>query len=138
MEAPISDEVSLSGRNEYHTFPLVAQGEIILIAQSLSSDCMLQKREEILVKIADAIDRHQEEILEENNADVKKAKETKIDDNLMQRLGMKPQKLKNLTAGIKAIANQSEPIRKVNATVYSAASLYRHIQQPTATCTLYS
>lgn len=74
---------------------------------------LLQKREEILVKIADAIDSQQSQILAENEADVKKAKETKIDDNLMQRLGLKPQKLKNLTAGIRAIADQSEPIRKV-------------------------
>ena len=73
----------------------------------------LQKREEILARIADAIDSRQEEILRENEADVKTAQETKIDENLMQRLGMKPQKLKNLTAGIRAIANQSEPIRKV-------------------------
>ena len=72
-----------------------------------------QKREEILQRIADAIDSQQGRILEENEADVRKAKETKIDDNLMQRLGLKPQKLKNLTAGIRAIAKQSEPIRKV-------------------------
>ena len=74
---------------------------------------MLQKREEILLKIADAIESQQQEILRENEADVRKAKETEIDDNLMQRLGMKPQKLKNLTAGIRSIAQQSEPIRKV-------------------------
>ena len=74
---------------------------------------MLQKREEILERIADAIDSRQSEILKENEADVKKAEETEIDSNLMQRLGMKPQKLKNLTAGIRSIAKQSEPIRKV-------------------------
>lgn len=75
----------------------------------------MQKREEILEKIADAIDSRHEEILKENEADVKTAKETKIDKNLMQRLGMKPQKLKNLTAGIRSIAKQSEPIRKVSS-----------------------
>lgn len=74
---------------------------------------LLQRREEILLRIADAIEVRQEEILGENEADMQKAKETKIDDNLMQRLGMKPQKLKNLAAGIRSIANQSEPIRKV-------------------------
>lgn len=65
--------------------------------------------------MADAIDSQQSQILQENEADVKKAKETKIDDNLMQRLGLKPQKLKNLTAGIRSIADQSEPIRKVGS-----------------------
>ena len=77
----------------------------------------MQKREEILEKIADAIDSRQSEILKENDADVKKAEEMEIDSNLMQRLGMKPQKLKNLTAGIRSIAKQSEPIRKVRSSL---------------------
>lgn len=74
----------------------------------------MQKREEILYKIADALEARQDEIIEANAEDVKNAKEGKIDDNLMQRLGLKPQKLKNLLTGIRSIAKQSEPIRKVN------------------------
>jgi len=73
----------------------------------------VQKREEILVKMADAIEARQGEILKENNADVARAEETGVDDNLMQRLGLNPQKIKNLCAGIRSIADQSVPIRKV-------------------------
>lgn len=74
----------------------------------------MQTRKAVLLKIADAIEAKEQEILEENAADVKKAQESKIDENLMQRLGLKPQKMKNLIAGIRSIAEQDEPIRKVS------------------------
>lgn len=74
---------------------------------------ILQKREEILRKIADKLEASKDEIMAENAEDVKKAEQGKIDDNLMQRLGLKPQKFTNLLAGIRSIAKQDEPIRKV-------------------------
>ena len=73
----------------------------------------MQRRVDILLRIADAIEANEAAILEENAADVSRAQEAEIDGNLMQRLGLKPQKLRNLTAGIRAIAAQDEPIRKV-------------------------
>lgn len=73
----------------------------------------MQRREEILYKIADALEARQDEILEENEVDMTQAKRGKIDQNLIQRLGLKPQKFTNLLAGIRSIAKQSEPIRKV-------------------------
>ena len=77
---------------------------------------LVQKRKQVLLEMADAIEANEKQILEENAADVKKAAESKIDNNLMQHLGLKPQKMKNLTAGIRSIANQDEPIRKASRT----------------------
>lgn len=37
----------------------------------------------------------------------------KISDSLMQRLMLKPQKIQQLAAGIRAIAAEEEPIRRV-------------------------
>lgn len=85
----------------------------------MSPSGLVQKREEVLMKIADAIEAKQAEILRENEADVRIAQETKIDDNLMQRLRLKPQKLKNLCVGIRAIAQQEEPIRKASPATLS-------------------
>lgn len=38
----------------------------------------------------------------------------KISENLMQRLKLKPQKIKQLAEGIRSIASQDEPIRRVS------------------------
>ena len=42
------------------------------------------------------------------------ASQGKISENLMQRLKLKPQKIKQLAEGIRSIANQDEPIRRVS------------------------
>ena len=72
----------------------------------------LQDREAILLKIADELEKREEEIMAENTADVEAA-EGKIDDQLMNRLRLKPQKIKQLADGIRSIAAQDEPLRKV-------------------------
>ncbi|KAK9823707.1 hypothetical protein WJX72_004820 [[Myrmecia] bisecta] len=86
----------------------VAARDASRILQSLTS----KEREQILYKIADALEAAEEEIMAANAADVQAA-EGKIDANVMQRLALKPQKIKQLGAGIRSIAAQEEPIRKV-------------------------
>lgn len=68
----------------------------------------------MLLRIADALEANQNLILSENEADVTAA-EGLIDDSLMQRLKLKPQKVAQLAAGIRAIAAKDEPIRQVCA-----------------------
>lgn len=67
----------------------------------------------MLEGIADAIESSEKEILAANDQDMQQAQANKTDSNLIQRLQLKPQKLKNLCAGIRAIARQEEPLRKV-------------------------
>lgn len=67
----------------------------------------------MLESIADAIESHEKEILAANEEDMQQAHASKTDSNLIQRLQLKPQKLQNLCAGIRAIAKQDEPLRKV-------------------------
>ena len=62
--------------------------------------------------MAAAIEANQDAILAENEADVKAA-EGNIDDHLMNRLRLKPQKIQQLAKGIRSIAAQDEPLRKV-------------------------
>ena len=54
-----------------------------------------------------------EHIMQANERDLKRAEESKTDDNLKQRLALKPEKLRNVCRGIRSIANQEEPIGKV-------------------------
>ena len=74
---------------------------------------LVQQRERLLEEIASAIERHADRIRAANNEDMLKAKESKTDDNLIQRLGLKPEKLRNVCKGIRSIAKQDEPIGKV-------------------------
>lgn len=71
-------------------------------------------RVNILNGIADAIEASEEKILAANDEDMKEARSSNTDANLIQRLQLKPQKLKNLCTGIRSIAGQEEPLRKVS------------------------
>lgn len=71
-----------------------------------------QKREAILQRIASDLEAHEAAILEANAVDVAAAERRHIDATLLQRLRLKPAKLKTLAAGIRAIAAQEEPLRK--------------------------
>ncbi|KAK9811960.1 hypothetical protein WJX73_003110 [Symbiochloris irregularis] len=86
----------------------VAARDASRVLQNLSSE----EREKILEKVAAELEKHEEQILAENEADVDAA-EGKIDDQLMNRLRLKPQKIKQLADGIRSIAKQTEPLRKV-------------------------
>jgi delta l-pyrroline-5-carboxylate synthetase len=70
------------------------------------------KRTSILYAIADGIESNTAAILDANREDIDASK-GKISDALLQRLILKPQKLAQLAAGIRAIAEQDEPIGKL-------------------------
>lgn len=86
----------------------VAARDASRVLQSLSS----KEREDILLRIADVLESKEEEIMQENTADVNAA-EGKIDEQLMNRLRLKPQKIRQLGDGIRSIARQEEPIGRV-------------------------
>ena len=73
-----------------------------------------QARVAILNSIADALLANSAEILQENAADVAQS-EGKISQQLLQRLRLKPQKIQQLAEGIRSIARQDEPLRKVKS-----------------------
>lgn len=74
----------------------------------------MQAREKVLAGIADAIEAGEREILDANALDMAAAKEAGTDEQLVQRLGMTPQKLKTLCSGIRSIASSDEPLRKAS------------------------
>jgi len=71
-----------------------------------------EERAAILLRIADAIEERTPEIMAANAQDVAAAG-GKIDPSLMQRLVLKPEKLSQLSAGIRQLARLDEPIGKV-------------------------
>ncbi|GAB4824080.1 hypothetical protein N2152v2_011126 [Parachlorella kessleri] len=68
-----------------------------------------EARVAILNRIADSIEAQEAQIMAENVQDVEAAT-GRISDALLQRLVLKPSKLKLLADGIRAIAKQEEPI----------------------------
>lgn len=68
-----------------------------------------QERTDILLRIADALEARVEEIMTANAADVAAAT-GKIEQNMLQRLVLKPQKVEQLATGIRQLANMDEPI----------------------------
>lgn len=69
-------------------------------------------RERILLSIADALEAKSADILAENELDIA-ASQGKISDALLNRLILKEDKIKRLAEGIRSIAKQDEPIRKL-------------------------
>ena len=67
----------------------------------------------MLHNIADSLEAHEAAILEANARDVAAAEQKQIDAVLLQRLRLKPEKLRTLARGIRAIADAEEPLQKV-------------------------
>ena len=68
-----------------------------------------EERSDILHRMADALEKNLDEIMAANQEDVKAAT-GRIDNNLLQRLVMKPSKVSQLANGIRQLANLDEPI----------------------------
>eukprot|EP00884_Botryococcus_braunii_P005459 jgi/Botrbrau1/14914/Bobra.0018s0018.1 len=97
----------------------VAAREASRVLQSLPT----QARVNLLQRIADSLEASQDEIMEANAADVEAARDH-IEEALMQRLALKPSKVAQLAAGIRAIAAMDEPIRQVLSRMEVAEGLH--------------
>ncbi|KAG2495340.1 hypothetical protein HYH03_006609 [Edaphochlamys debaryana] len=86
--------------------------------QAMSSE----ERVAALRRVADALVAAQEDILKANAQDVAEA-QGKISDSLLQRLILKPAKISQLAEGIRAIANQEEPLGRLLRRVEVAEGL---------------
>lgn len=71
-----------------------------------------EERSAILLRIADALESRIDEILAANQRDVAAAT-GKIDNNMLQRLVLRPKKVQQLAEGIRQLANVEEPIGKL-------------------------
>lgn len=71
------------------------------------------KRADLLRAVASALERREDEIQAANDEDMARAAAANdVDDALLQRLKLKPGKVKQLADGARAIANMDEPIGK--------------------------
>eukprot|EP00882_Tetradesmus_deserticola_P002291 GHRQ01002445.1.p1 GENE.GHRQ01002445.1~~GHRQ01002445.1.p1 ORF type:complete len:428 (+),score=166.86 GHRQ01002445.1:479-1762(+) len=81
-----------------------------------------EERVAMLNRVADALLAKESEIMAENSMDVEEAGD-KISQSLLQRLVLKPQKIQQLADGIRAIAAEEEPIRRVMSRMEVAEGL---------------
>ncbi|EFJ17662.1 hypothetical protein SELMODRAFT_444883 [Selaginella moellendorffii] len=77
--------------------------------QSLTSG----ERQNILYNVADALERNEETIRSENQADVRLAEELGIAKPLLSRLTLKPGKIADLAKAVRALADMREPIGSI-------------------------
>jgi gamma-glutamyl phosphate reductase len=82
-----------------------------------------QTRVRILRKVADGLESHEALIMERNARDVATAEARGIDTHLLQRLRLRPEKIRTLARGIRAIADMEEPLRKVRRASLGSTSL---------------
>ena len=85
---------------------------------------MPQTRVKILRRIASDLAANEQLIMERNMRDVASAERKKLDPTLLQRLKLKPEKIRTLVKGIQAIADQEEPLRRVWLLISSLAGIF--------------
>ncbi len=83
-----------------------------------------KQRAELLRAVADALERREDEIQKANDEDMARAAASNdVEDALLQRLKLKPGKVKQLADGARAIANMEEPIGKPLSAMELASGL---------------
>ena len=71
------------------------------------------KKDQALLKIADALENNQKKLLEENQKDLKAAKESGMTEALLDRLALTPQRIHEMAEGVRKVAAQKDPIGSV-------------------------
>jgi delta-1-pyrroline-5-carboxylate synthetase len=84
-------------------------------------------KNEILIEISNEILSRSEEILSENQKDLKKVESEKLTSSLLSRLHLTIEKLKTLSIGIKTIASEEDPVGKILKKTLVSKGL--HLQQ---------
>ncbi|KAL6503725.1 Delta-1-pyrroline-5-carboxylate synthase [Orobanche gracilis] len=72
-----------------------------------------QKRNKILMDVADALEASEKLIIAENETDVAEAHQAGYEKSLVSRLALKPGKIKSLASAIRMLANMEEPVGQV-------------------------
>ncbi|CAM8976953.1 unnamed protein product [Rhodiola kirilowii] len=72
-----------------------------------------EKRKQILLDIASALEANERSIIAENEADITAAQEAGYDKALVSRLALTPKKISALAKSIRVLADMEEPIGKV-------------------------
>ncbi|KAL5059815.1 hypothetical protein RYX36_031419 [Vicia faba] len=72
-----------------------------------------EERREILLAVADALEKNQKLIRLENDADISDALEAGYDKSLISRLTLKPEKISSLAKSVRVLADMEEPVGQI-------------------------
>ncbi|KAL5073028.1 hypothetical protein RYX36_012012 [Vicia faba] len=72
-----------------------------------------EERREILLAVADALEKNQKLIRLENDADIADALEAGYDKSLISRLTLKPEKISSLAKSVRVLADMEEPVGQI-------------------------
>jgi len=91
-------------------------------AMGLASASTRDKNEALLA-IADALDAHADELMSANQQDMAAARERNLDAALLDRLELTPARLQSMSAGVRNVAGQSDPVGAMSAGERQASGL---------------
>ena len=87
------------------------------IASRKMAGCSSVKKNEVLLKIADKIEKESSYIKEENKKDLAFAREKKLSGAMIERLTINDSTIKSMADGLKEVARLNDPVGSLNRTL---------------------
>jgi len=95
---------------------LVQVAEACQKAGKILAQCDTSQKDAALNAMADQLMRSQKAIIEENNKDIKKAKENKLSEAMIDRLIITPDRLEKMAKALRDIVALPDPVGEITAT----------------------
>ncbi|MBZ4653174.1 MAG: proA [Peptococcaceae bacterium] len=94
---------------------LKIKGQLAKEASILLSTLSTETKNQALAAMAEALERHEEEILAANQKDIDRAKEKGIGNAMLDRLLLTPSRIKEMAHGLRALIALPDPVGEIEA-----------------------
>lgn len=78
--------------------------------------CSTSQKNEVLLRIADKIEKNAFDIKEENKKDLARAEEMRLSNAMIDRLTVKDATIKSMSAGLREVARLTDPVGTLSQT----------------------
>ena len=89
---------------------LMTKATLAREAAPLIASCSAEAKNDALMRIADALIAHTDEIAEANRADVLRARESGTSDAMIDRLTLSPERILSVAEGVRSVALLDDPV----------------------------
>lgn len=89
---------------------LMTKATLAREAAPLIASCSAEAKNDALMRIADALIAHTDEIAEANRADVLRAREAGTSDAMIDRLTLSPERILSVAEGVRSVALLDDPV----------------------------
>ncbi|MFZ5755016.1 MAG: aldehyde dehydrogenase family protein, partial [Bacillota bacterium] len=94
---------------------LKIKGQLAKEASILLSTLSTETKNQALAAMAEALERHEEEILAANQKDIERAKEKGMGNAMLDRLLLTPSRIKEMAHGLRALIALPDPVGEIEA-----------------------